>query len=433
MATLTELIEIKRDFESKMGNRRQDPELRDDVSQLNHALRQFGVYLQMFSPSILFAPRAGVGEYQLQQDSGVYRRVIKPHIVVVAGRPLMALDGRPGFLTIQELERYRPDWRTCGQGTPEVATYVAPNRLSIFPAPNAETVQKNGHSIAGTYLPGVIYGNGNYDRDGFRIPSLFLGGDGPRARGAGADTSAITGTSTSASVATASGSDLWTIVGDVTAHGAVSAVDSAYIQADGGPTPGEMVLSDFDFAIPAGAVITDAYMSYSLPSGWAPSSGTTSTMQRKTSLTVNDSNIAGTTVLEASHTLDRTAFQVEALTPEIVNDSTFGVRIEWNIPTGPYRVDRIRLHLAYYVPADVDHLAAQPDLPVELHEALAYYASVHNALVNIGNKEVYNVIQAINPVWAEHLRAYRRDNVQMASSARGRQFGRKWPDVVRLY
>lgn len=86
-----------------------------------------------------------------------------------------------------------------------------------------------------------------------------------------------------------------------------------------------------------------------------------------------------------------------------------------------------------YIPpnySDSD-LATEPDLPEELHEAVAYLAAVKSALPFVSEAEGWQRLTAFNGEWAAAADEVRRDNVRLLQSW-GSTSGYAWRDSVRF-
>ncbi|MBS1721400.1 MAG: hypothetical protein JSS66_00165 [Armatimonadetes bacterium] len=78
----------------------------------------------------------------------------------------------------------------------------------------------------------------------------------------------------------------------------------------------------------------------------------------------------------------------------------------------------------FYIPPDLVNAADVPDLPVELHESVAFLASVYAATPYVTEEEGLARIQAYNAAWAQFIRDTRERNDRMfgqSSYARGVQ------------
>ncbi|MBS1721401.1 MAG: hypothetical protein JSS66_00170 [Armatimonadetes bacterium] len=171
--TLRQIIDLKNDFEQRLGNYRGIPSDEESVDQLNHALKIFGTKLAMFEPSVAVTLASGVSVYDLQDTTVFSRRILIPRSLIVNGRPLASSSATQSNLwSLQELEAQHPYWRNSGTGSPILGCWPGNRQLICWPAPTPAVVSGGSTWLSGTYIPGAIKADGTYLPGGFDVNYL---------------------------------------------------------------------------------------------------------------------------------------------------------------------------------------------------------------------------------------------------------------------
>lgn len=170
---LQELLNRTRDYVA--GRSYRGPTLSDGdiVVELNHGLRALGSRLKMYDPSVTLTLTSGVGIYNVQDTAVVSKIVLEPHSVTVNGNMLWDSHGRARSVqSLQELEEYRPGWRTLDSGTPDIAVWYGSHSLLLSASPTATVASSGNCYISGQVYPGARPASGGYYPTGFESTDL---------------------------------------------------------------------------------------------------------------------------------------------------------------------------------------------------------------------------------------------------------------------
>lgn len=151
---------LKFDLDNYAANAAGEVSAAEQNKQLNWAYRILSRRLKIYDPKVPLTLVAGEDVVDLRNTTpgaknSVGRKVILPRYVIINGFALREASGREfGMWSMDELERYRPTWRTDPSAKPTKAVYYGNSKMRLHPAPSAEAVTVAGNFIAGQILPG---------------------------------------------------------------------------------------------------------------------------------------------------------------------------------------------------------------------------------------------------------------------------------------
>lgn len=132
-----------------------NPSDADLTAQLNWALRLVSRRVCLWDPAVIFTLKASQATCRYDTVTGANARfayrIVRPHLVVIAGDTLYGPTGYPGLWTMGEMDHLSPSWRSEGDGVP-CRAIALPNHLRIWPAPDAATVAAGNSWVSAQIL-----------------------------------------------------------------------------------------------------------------------------------------------------------------------------------------------------------------------------------------------------------------------------------------
>jgi len=154
--TLTDLRTSLTDALVFLDNSKIDATGPDLTTQLNWAIREVGKRLYLYDPRITFTLTAiantNSAKFNIRDvDTPVVsRKVVQPHVVWISEYACKDYEGKPGLISLSQLNVLRPKWPTESTGTPSYAVYLGNGKLLLSPPPSSAG---SNNFISGTYMP----------------------------------------------------------------------------------------------------------------------------------------------------------------------------------------------------------------------------------------------------------------------------------------
>lgn len=404
----------------------------EEARLINVALKMIGRYLRITDPLVTWNLRSGVQTYDYSQDFG--KVLLEPYGGIIAGQELTDGDGYWRFCSAREFQEIT-DWRNATNGQP-TAGMVHGNRLiSLDKKPTPAVIARGGHYVEAKVLPGAICESGIYLKRGFA--ESFS--EAPENSTAGSSTKAP-GTASAIDIGGGVITDVANASNILTDNGVVATYTVPAPAID--PGIDMIAVSNFAFALPAGAVVQDVRIE-SVEIG---STGQAAVYFRWCASVSDTTPIAEQFIGVEGAMAQRGPLPYQTgINSAHVAGSSFGLQIyavhqagdpnfsPMSTPFGPITVtfDSITVSVRYTLDgsgtsggatlSESVALNCEPDLPEEAHWAIAALAAILAMEPAISQDVALARIGQMESRTAQMLKDMRAENARASSSVNGRR------------
>lgn len=427
--TLRDISDLMNDLAEPMGgNFRGSPEPRDIMRHLDWAMKTLAAECDPYKTNIVFSPVPNQSVYRLDDLRYFDRIVMRPDQIVYAGTRITSYEGRGyGPWTHRQAIEFHQNYNTDPSLSRDIVVYGGSNRIEVYPSPTSSKIASGASYIDGTIVPGWLLSDGGYWPGGPPFGSDYLIQSGtPSSSSSSTKSPGSAAAYCDATTHWGNPSNSLADDGSVATFGSISSYSGYdYLGVKG-----------FAFAVPTTATsVTIRIQSLK----FAALTGIDVTLEFVADVTdPNSPPLATQSVATSDSGVIETVGPLALITSipgATINGANFGVRISsvgsttGEIITTPpdIKIDHISLKATWTAPSsspsvgeggggpggtsrDTTDWDAIPDLPSQIHEALAVLAAYKAANPVAMTREAMAAMQRIVPDAMAALKVFANEN-----------------------